>query len=275
MISYYKLTPIKLGCEVRGIDLKTETRKEVIERIKEDVTEHRMLIFKDQGVITGDQQVQISEWFGEVEDTFYKHEKSPHPKVARISNDPNEGYTGVGRTGWHIDGTFQCAPNAYSLYYMASVPKEGATVFAPLTEVIEDLSPEKYAEWDRLWMVIDRRTGPIHPLIYTHPRSKKKVLCFHLGLTCDFVYNYRSPGERLTTPQELERILSDINQEFVKDNGRIQYKHNWEEGDFIISDNCAVAHEASPETQTSRSQVGLRVLHRTTVHNPIPPAKTL
>ncbi|KAG8330760.1 hypothetical protein J6590_055745 [Homalodisca vitripennis] len=248
MISYYKLTPIKLGCEVRGIDLKTETRKEVIERIKEDVTEHRMLIFKDQGVITGDQQVHISKWFGEVEDTFYKHEKSPHPKVARISNDPNEGYTGVGRTGWHIDGTFQYAPNAYSLYYMASVPKEGATVFAPLTEVIEDLSPEKYAEWDRLWMVINRRTGPIHPLIYTHPRSKKK---------------------------ELERILSDINQEFVKDNGRIQYKHNWEEGDFIISDNCAVAHEASPETQTSRSQVGLRVLHRTTVHNPIPPAKTL
>ncbi|XP_046658779.1 alpha-ketoglutarate-dependent sulfate ester dioxygenase-like isoform X3 [Homalodisca vitripennis] len=223
MISYYKLTPIKLGCEVRGIDLKTETRKEVIERIKEDVTEHRMLIFKDQRVITGDQQVHISEWFGEVEDTFYKHEKSPHPKVARISNDPNEGYTGVGRTGWHIDGTFQYAPNAYSLYYMASVPKEGATVFAPLTEVIEDLSPEKYAEWDRLWMVINRRTGPIHPLIYTHPRSKKK----------------------------------------------------WEEGDFIISDNCAVAHEASPETQTSRSQVGLRVLHRTTVHNPIPPAKTL
>lgn len=82
---------------------------------------------------------------------------------------------GVGRTGWHIDGTFQKAPYAYSLYYMASVPKQGATVFAPLTEIIEGLSPEKYAEWDRLWMCSDRRSGPVHPLIYTHPKSKKKV----------------------------------------------------------------------------------------------------
>lgn len=58
---------------------------------------------------------------------------------------------------------------------MASVPKQGATVFAPLTEIIEGLSPEKYAEWDRLWMCSDRRSGPVHPLIYTHPKSKKKV----------------------------------------------------------------------------------------------------
>ncbi|XP_046658775.1 alpha-ketoglutarate-dependent sulfate ester dioxygenase-like isoform X1 [Homalodisca vitripennis] len=274
MVSYYKLTPIKLGCEVRGINLKIENRKEVIEKIKEDVTKHRLLIFKGQGDITGYRQVQISKWFGDLEVTFYQHERSPHPQVFRVSNDPTEGCTGVGRTGWHIDGTFQPAPYAYSLYYMASVPKEGATVFAPLTEVIEGLSPEKYAEWDRLWMASDRRAGPVHPLIYTHPRSKKKVLCFHLGMTSDFIYDYGNPGERLATPQEFTRILNEIHHEFVKDNGKIQYKHNWEEGDFIISDNCAVAHEASPETQAPPSQVGLRVLHRTTVHNPIPPAKT-
>lgn len=52
------------------------------------------------------------------------------------------------------------------------------------------------------------------------------------------------------------------------------FDFQWEEGDFIISDNCAVGHEASPETQTPRSKVGLRVLHRTTVHNPTPPAKS-
>lgn len=52
-----------------------------------------------------------------------------------------------------------------------------------------------------------------------------------------------------------------------------RFNFQWEEGDFIISDNCAVGHEASPETQTPRSKVGLRVLHRTTVHNPTPPAK--
>lgn len=85
---------------------------------------------------------------------------------------------GVGRTGWHIDGSFQPAPFAYSLYHMVEVPKEGATAFAPLTELIEGLQPEKKKEWHRLWMRSDRRSGPVHPLIYKHPKTKKEVFMF-------------------------------------------------------------------------------------------------
>ncbi len=84
-------------------------------------------------------------------------------------------HQGVGRTGWHIDGSFQPEPFAYSLYHMVSVPKEGATLFIPLTELIERLSPEKFSRWNRLWMLSDRRSGPIHPLIYAHPITKKPV----------------------------------------------------------------------------------------------------
>jgi len=65
----------------------------VIKQIQEDVTEHRILIFKDQGIISGDRHVEISRWFGELESTFYKHPKSPHPDVFRVSNDKNEGCT--------------------------------------------------------------------------------------------------------------------------------------------------------------------------------------
>lgn len=82
----------------------------VIKQIQEDVTKHRMLIFKDQGVISGDRHVEISRWFGELESTFYKHAKSPHPDVFRVSNDKNEGCTGkfvykysrnlIIQTGW-------------------------------------------------------------------------------------------------------------------------------------------------------------------------------
>ena len=48
----------------------------------------------------------------------------------------------------------------------------------------------------------------------------------------------------------------------------------WEEGDFIISDNLAVGHEASPDTQLPVSEVGLRVMHRTTVRGKFEPRKT-
>jgi hypothetical protein len=67
----------------------------VIEQIKKDVAAHRLLVFRDQGIISGQRHVEISRWFGELESTFYKHPKSPHPDVFRVSNDRNEGCTGM------------------------------------------------------------------------------------------------------------------------------------------------------------------------------------
>ena len=34
---------------------------------------------------------------------------------------------GVGRTGWHIDGSFQERPYSHSLYHIISVPSRGDT----------------------------------------------------------------------------------------------------------------------------------------------------
>jgi alpha-ketoglutarate-dependent taurine dioxygenase len=96
-------------------------------------------------------------------------------------------FTGVGRTGWHIDGSFQPAPFAYSLYHMVCVPRKGDTVFAPLNEIVENLPSAKRNEWERLWMMSDRRTGPIHPLIYPHPVTQKKVN-FLMGILYCFLY---------------------------------------------------------------------------------------
>ena len=47
----------------------------------------------------------------------------------------------------------------------------------------------------------------------------------------------------------------------------------WTAGDFIISDNLALGHEASEQTQWPPSSVGLRIMHRTTVEGHRPPAK--
>ena len=47
----------------------------------------------------------------------------------------------------------------------------------------------------------------------------------------------------------------------------------WQTGDFILSDNLALGHEATPETQLPVSEVGLRVLHRTTIQGTNFPSK--
>jgi len=270
----YTLRQLKLGCEVSGIKLSDKLSNEIVEMIKQDVTEHRLLVFKNQDQMTPELHLHVGRWFGEIESTFYNHPKSPHRDIFRVSNLRSEGCTNVGRTGWHIDGSFQEAPFSHSLYHIVNVPRDSATVFAPLTDIIENISDEKRNFWERLWMVSDRRTGPVHPLVYNHPLTNKKVLCFHLGMTQGFILDYKSSKEKVLSHEETGMIIEDIHHEFVKDDGKIQYKHKYEDGDFIISDNLAVGHEASPDTQLPPEEIGLRVMHRVTIAGKYPPKKT-
>ena len=53
----------------------------------------------------------------------------------------------------------------------------------------------------------------------------------------------------------------------------IAFTSQWKVGDFMISDNLAVGHFASPQTQHPIEEVGLRILHRTTIKGFYPPQK--
>ena len=56
-------------------------------------------------------------------------------------------------------------------------------------------------------MVSDRRTGPVHPLVYNHPLTGKKVLCFHLGMTQGFILDYKSSKEKVLSHEETGMII--------------------------------------------------------------------
>lgn len=226
---------------------------------------HRFVVFRDQGVISGERQVEISKWFGPMESTFYKHPMSPHPDVFRVSNDSAQGCTGVGRTGWHVDGSFQQAPFGYALYHIVHVPDQGDTVFLPLYEFVDSLDDYQKRRWERLSMCSDRRSQQAaKPLIYSHPITGLDTMCFHLGMTASFVWDPNTPQERHTDPRETASLLDEM-ERAVLERQHLWYHHRWKAGDFIISDNVALAHEASPDTQLPVSRVGLRVMHRTTV----------
>jgi len=253
------------GKELHGLNLNSHLSSAQIDEVKSAVDEHRLVILPNQGSVSGQRQVEISQWFGELESTFYKHPESPHPDIFRVSNDAAKGCTGVGRTGWHIDGSFQEAPFHYSTYHIVSVPREGETVFAPLTEAIGRLTRRQAERWERLWKVSDRRGGPVHPLLYAHPITGQRTMCFHTGMTAGFVWDLGTQQEREATKQETVEILKEIDSHFRQQLDGLTFKHHWREGDLILSDNLAVAHEASPSTQLPVSDVGLRIMHRTTI----------
>jgi len=270
---FVKNGTVQFGCQVHGIELSKEVPKEVIKQIKDDVRDHRVVIFKNQGILLPERHLEIAKWFGEIESTFYNHPMSPDRDIFRVSNDRKEGCTNVGRTGWHIDGSFQEKPFSNSVMHIINVPKLGATRFLPLTELLESVPDQKRQLWDRLWMVSDRRSGPVHPVIYRHPLTGKAVMCLHLGMTEGFILDYGTDEARATNPAVSREIMDGIYEELVKDGGSLQYSHKWEPGDLVITDNLAVAHEADPDTQLPREQVGLRVMHRVTIKGKTVPEK--
>ena len=59
MAMRYTLQPNRLGKIVSGIDLQTPIPQDVIKQLVNDVTEHRLLIFKNQGVVSPERQLEI------------------------------------------------------------------------------------------------------------------------------------------------------------------------------------------------------------------------
>ena len=53
----YTLQPNKLGKVVSGIDLQTPIPQDVIKQLVQDVNKHRLLIFKNQGIVPPARQI--------------------------------------------------------------------------------------------------------------------------------------------------------------------------------------------------------------------------
>jgi len=275
MTTPYNMEPISknFGRFVRGIDLSKDIPSKIIDQIKKDLIEHRVLIFKNQGKLSAETQIKISNWWGKIHSTFYQHPRSPHPDIFRVSNDATEGCIGVGRTGWHIDGTFTERPFKVQTMHFWAVCEGGKTRFSPMKEMIEGLTKAEREDWEQLWFVA-RGSNIVHPLIYPHPDTKEPVMIIHTGRPFfrRFAKNFDSESRRaesLLTPQETSDVIDGISKRLEVN--AVDYE--WELGDFAVIDNLAMAHFASEGTQGRRKKVGLRILHRTTVAGTNKPRK--
>lgn len=267
------------GVEALGIDLGDAdlTDEALVSQLKRDLVDHRAILFRRQS-LSGQRQVDISNALGAVESTFYRHPRSPHPDVFRVSNDEAEGCTRVGRSGWHVDGTFQMMPFKYQTMYFPSVAEGGDTHFMPLKELHDSFSAEERAYYDGLWMVTGRRESPVHPLVYAHPfRGGEETMIFHCGRP--FVtgwYRDAAKGDsgdgavivngvdtsKMIHPSVVQDRLTEKIESKLDELG---LRMKWERGDFLIVDNLGLAHLASAGTQADCDRVGLRILHRTTI----------
>lgn len=52
-----------------------------------------------------------------------------------------------------------------------------------------------------------------------------QTLCFHLGMTTSFAWDFESEKERITEWPETVKLLKEIYDEIVKDDRRLIYSH--------------------------------------------------
>ena len=275
--SFYTLTPLSrhFGAEVHGLDLSKINllNPKFLDQLRDDIVQHRVLLFRKQE-LTGQRQVDISNTLGTVASTFYKHPMSPHADIFRVSNNESEGCRNVGRSGYHVDGTFLLTPFTYQTMYFPSASEGGDTYFIPLKELYESASEDMRKRWDKLWMVTSRRGAPVHPLVYQHPFRHEPTMLFHCGgpFVEGWFENKEGQEEEegslcfkdhdLLPAWPVQQELTEVIESNIDDLG---LRMKWEKGDFLINDNLGLAHYATEGTQEDWRKVGLRILHRTTI----------
>lgn len=135
------------------------------------------------------------------------------------------------------------------------------------------LPKEKQEEWSK-YVSVNSASGVLHPVVHEHWISGRKSVWLHLGMTSAVIrVDKENNTTRLLDKDELTTLMNDYNDlldsGLPENGGNFSISQPYQEGDFIVTDNLAIAHRASPQAHASPEIHGLRVLHRTTIKSPL------
>jgi len=271
--------PIKplLGSMVKNIDLTQPISDADFARLKKELAERSVLIFKGQDMTT-QQQVDFSQKFGPLELhvlSQYCHPEQPEIfMVSIIKEDSKHVGAYDGSQNYHIDGAYMEIPSLGSVFYCLEHPpvgQGGETVVLSMTAVYDALDDEKKeflkgreAVHDYVWLhntrhthrppltqeQIDKVPPVTHPVVVSHPETGKPTL--HIDWT--FCRNFVGMSDEDSRPI-IDELMTFADQD------QFRYAHPWEPGDVMIWDNRSSVHKRYPfDTENTR-----RMMHRTTI----------
>jgi taurine dioxygenase len=209
-ITVDKLTPI-IGAEIDGIDLAKPLSNRQQDELHRALAENLVIFFRDQK-ITPEQHLAFGRLFGEL----HVHPAAPHveghPELLRIYAD--EDSPRANGEEWHSDVSCEPEPPMGSILHIAQCPpKGGDTLFANMYAAYDALSDRMKVYLDGLtaihdgehvfrgtyanYGVKDRPSYPRaeHPVVRTHPVTRKKCLFVNRGFTTRIVGLPRDESE--------------------------------------------------------------------------------
>lgn len=273
-LEFRKLTA-SLGAEVRAGDVSRLDESQFAE-LRDLWVEHGILLFRDQQLSEA-AQVALSRRFGELEiHVRAEYLSSEFPEVLLVSNMQKADGTALGIlsdrvVGWHYDQIYLPRPALGSMLYAAKVPPDGGrTYFADMAAVYAALPDDlkrriagrraiqSYEHFNRTYSVPTSKTQKArtqdvaHPVVRTHPYSKRKSLYVCPGMTTQIIGLAESESHEI-----LERLFDfSARPEF-------QYGHHWRPGDGILWDNARTMHRR--DAFDARHE---RLMKRTTILMP-------
>jgi taurine dioxygenase len=260
-----------IGIEVRGVDVKTldDAGFATLYRAWLD---GNVLVVPDQELEIAD-FLRYSRRFGVV---------VPHPsKSTRHPEYPEITFLGVnkfkadgtldmaiyrrGAEGWHTDGAYDEEPfKATQLYALAVPSRGGDTHFASMYAAYDALPPRLKATLeDKLGLFTyggrrkatallneeDRDWTPVrHPIVRTHPETKRKGLYFDPGKIL------RIEG---VEDAESDALIEELTERMIHPDA--QYAHRWRKGDIVIWDNRCSYHKAAGDYPPEEDRIHWRV----------------
>ncbi|MEL0106448.1 MAG: TauD/TfdA family dioxygenase [Rhodospirillaceae bacterium] len=280
-----------LGAEVRGVDLAKPADDALKDALNSVWAEHSVLLFRDQK-LNDDQLLSAARLFGTPQPVGFRLlAKNPnqrdvkYPEIIAVSNRDQEGTEEMDNAGlgdvevqWHSDNSYIEAPPKASVLYSLVIPETGGdTGFCDQYAAYETLPDDVKKKIDgvrakhdasrnsggllrpgfKLPETEDDVPGPFHPIVRTHPVTKRKAL--YLGRRRDYPSQFIEGWSEKESVEMLNYLWDHATQD------QFVWMHQWRAGDLVIWDNrCAMHRRDATDPKLPR------ILHRTQLSGEIP-----
>jgi taurine dioxygenase len=252
-----------LGAELHGVDLGADLDAATIAEIRQALLDHCVIFFRDQEFDAARHKA-LARRFGEIFIHPNYYGLQVDPEILEIRREP--GDTKVVGEDWHTDTTMMAEPPMGAILYALEVPPYGGdTLFANQYLAYETLSEgmkrligglravhsdrmvagpavnhagrTTKARADADW----RETVNVHPVVRTHPETKRKLLYVNYSYTVGF--------EGLTE-EESRPLLTYL----MEHGNRPEFtcRFRWTRGAVAFWDNRCVKHLAVNDAQPFR-----------------------
>lgn len=270
------------GAEVSGVDISKPLSNAEFDAIHQAFADHCVLVFPGQK-LSPEQQLAFSRRFGPPIAHVLEGFRLPdYPEVFIVSNKKKKDANGEKPVGaiyagqyWHTDLSYVAEPAMASMLHSLEMPSVGGdTMFANMYLAYDNLSApmkaflaplEALHDYTHAYeTVLSKLPGRppmteeqkalvppvVHPVIRTHPVTKKKALYVNPGFT------RRILG---LTEDESSALLGFLHMHATRP--EFIYRHDWTVGDVVLWDNRCLMHRAISDYDMNEP----RHMHRTTI----------